>query len=440
MSEENDSTQSSGHSHGHAHGGHGQDGEGPVGAAALSRPDLDELAGRDRWLHFDAPSGIAGDMTVAALVNLGVPFDIVTAAVAKVAPANVSVQVEAVFRGAIAATAFRVRPPAEDRERTLGEILQLLEGSALDHEVLDLAKRIFLRLGHAEAKVHQIELMDVAFHEVGAMDAIVDIVGAAACLRYLGGSVSASPLPVGRGFVECRHGVLPLPAPATLECLTGVPTYDGGVDAELVTPTGAAIISTVATEFCRFPSWTPERVGWGAGSRLLPDRPNALRVILGSRSGSAADVQAGTHVVVEANLDDATGELVGHAMNALLRAGALDVWVTPSTMKKGRPGLVLHGLAPLDQAEALAATMLKETPSIGVRWSVHSRLERPRAILHVDTRFGSVPVKVSAGPHGPPEIKPEFDVCANLAADCGVSVREVIRSALDAAREQIESD
>ncbi len=419
-----------GHAHGgHAHGGDGDDAKAP---APAPRPELTAGSGRGKWIHFDAPSGIAGDMTVAALLDLGVPLSVVEGAVAAVGIPGVSVQAQAVFRGAIAATSFVVHPTPEDRERTLGEILALLDASGLEAGVCDLSKRIFMRLGRAEAKVHRIALMDVAFHEVGAVDAIVDIVGAAACIDYLGAEVSASPLPVGRGFVECRHGILPLPAPATLECLTGVPTYDGGIDAELVTPTGAAIISTVAREFCRFPSWTPEAIGWGAGTRKLADRPNALRAILGFR-GTGPHVNPGTHAVLEANMDDATGEVIGHAVEVLLAAGALDVWINSVTMKKGRPGLVLHALARLDEAESVAATMLRETPSIGVRWSAYCRLERPRRQIQVTTPFGEVSVKVSSGPFGPAEIKPEFDRCAELAAAAGVPVRSVIQSAFDAA-------
>ncbi len=298
-----------------------------------------------------------------------------------------------------------------------------------------LALAIFTRLAEAEARVHRVAVEQVHFHEVGAIDAIVDIVGAAACFVHLGAEVVASPLPLGRGSVECRHGVLPLPAPATVECLRGVPTYDAGIESELVTPTGAAIVSTVALRFERWPEFAPERIGWGAGTRKLPDRANALRVVLGGVTprGSEAD----GHVVLECNVDDMTGELAAHALQALLTAGARDAWATPITMKKGRPGLTLSALAPRGAEARLAEVLLRETSSIGVRWREAMRIERPRRMIEVTTRFGKVPVKISEVPYGPPQVKPEFDVCARLASEAQVPVREVIAAALRAFHERL---
>jgi uncharacterized protein (TIGR00299 family) protein len=275
-------------------------------------------------------------------------------------------------------------------------------------------------------------LVDVHFHEVGAVDAIVDIVGAAASLVYLGAEVVGAPLPMGRGFVKARHGILPLPPPATVECLRGVPTYGVDIDAELVTPTGAAILATAATRFERWPTFAPERVGFGAGQRELPDRPNLLRVVLGAPPGRGDD--APSHVVLEANVDDLTGELAAHAIAALLSAGALDAWATPIVMKKGRPALTVAALAPQARADAVAATLLQETTTIGVRRIPVSRTERPRRTRTVNTAFGPISVKVSEGPFGPPQIKPEFDECAAAALAHGVPVREVIAAALVAAR------
>src|SRR5690606_30712921 len=223
------------------------------------------------------------------------------------------------------------------------EIRALLEGSSLNAGVVRRALGIFERLGRAESEVHRIPLDAVQFHEVGAVDAIVDIVGAAACFEYLGARVMSSPVPLGSGTVSCQHGVLPLPAPATVNCLVGVPTYFAGIEGELVTPTGAAIVASVAESFARWPSFIPERVGWGAGSRELADRPNVLRVVLGQPTPERALTHS--HVVVEATVDDMTGELAGHALSELLSAGALDAWASPVLMKKGRPGLVLSALA-----------------------------------------------------------------------------------------------
>jgi uncharacterized protein (TIGR00299 family) protein len=273
----------------------------------------------------------------------------------------------------------------------------------------------------------------VHFHEVGAVDAIVDVVGSAAALEFLGAEVWVSPLPMGRGFVKAAHGVLPLPAPATVECLAGFATYDGGIDFEFVTPTGAAIVGAQATGSVRWPAMAPERTGWGAGTAELRDRPNVLRVVLGAVAGEHKHAE-GTHVVLEANVDDATGELAGAWIEALLAAGALDAWATPITMKKGRPALTVSALASAEQADAVAHAMLRETTSLGVRRHAVSRLERPRRVENVETPYGLIPVKVASGPFGPPQVKPEFDACLAAARTHGVPVREVVRAATVAAQ------
>jgi pyridinium-3,5-bisthiocarboxylic acid mononucleotide nickel chelatase len=240
-------------------------------------------------------------------------------------------------------------------------------------------------------------------------------------------------LPMGRGFVRARHGTLPLPAPAVVDCLAGVPTYGVDLDAELVTPTGAAIVATMATRFERWPAFAPERVGWGGGQRERADRPNVLRVVLGASEAKSA-LGAGPHVVVEANVDDMNGELAAHALATILAAGALDAWATPIVMKKGRPGLTLSALATVANGSIIAAALLRETSSIGVRAYEVGRIERPRHTVEVTTPFGPIPVKVSGGPYGPPVIKPEFDACVRAAAQAGVTVREVIAAALEASR------
>jgi hypothetical protein len=444
-----------GHAHGHAHDDHGhardakstRRANGAAGKAfprtasreletrlessevESHRDALEPGAARGKTLFFDAFSGIAGDMTIAALVDLGVPFHVVSHAVGALCLPGTEVVIERAAAGAIGATRFDVRVGKQQPERSYSEIDALLAKSKLDRDVKTLSRTIFERLGRAEAHVHRIALADVHFHEVGAVDAIADIVGAAACFVHLGATdVVVAPLPLGRGFVDCRHGVLPLPAPATVECLRGVPTYDAGIDAELVTPTGAAIIATLARRFEAWPRFSPERVGWGAGTKRLPDRPNALRVVLGSPESTTTT--ASSHVVIESNVDDMTGELAGHALAALMGAGALDAWAAPVTMKKGRPGLVISVLALRDHAERLAAELLAQTSSIGVRFTPVDRLERPRSVVTVDTRFGPISVKISDGPYGAPVVKPEFDDCAAAAARAQIPVRVVIAEAL----------
>jgi hypothetical protein len=370
-------------------------------------------------------------MTLGALVDLGVPVAVVTGVVEALGLGNVRVGVTRARSGAIGGSRVTVEVEGDEPHRHYAQIDALIEASTLRAPVRALARRIFRRLAEAESEVHRIPIAEVAFHEVGAADSIVDIVGAAACFEHLGARIVATPVPLGRGFVKCQHGRLPLPAPATLLCLKGVPTYDAGLDVELVTPTGAAIVGTTAEEFVSWPALAPERVGVGCGTRTLPDRPNALRVVLGVVPGSSRNTNA-SHVVLEANVDDMTGELAAHALEALLAAGALDAWASPVTMKKGRPGLVLSALAEGARADHIAEVILRETSSIGVRRVPVSRTERPRRFVEVDTPYGVIPVKVSEGDFGPAHVKPEFDACARAARAASVPVREVIAAALRA--------
>jgi uncharacterized protein (TIGR00299 family) protein len=336
-------------------------------------------------------------------------------------------------RSGIVATAFDVHVVGTQPQRTYATIRAMLDASALPEGVRSRAQRTFVRLAVAEAKVHRAALDDVHFHEVGAVDAIADVVGSAAALEWIGASeLLVSPLPMGRGFVKAAHGTLPLPAPATVECLHGLATYDGGLDFEFVTPTGAAIVGAHASGSARWPSMSPERVGWGAGTAELPDRPNVVRAVLGSAGAALAAAHGGggaTHAVLEANLDDATGELAASWIESLFAAGALDAWATPITMKKGRPALTLSALAPLARAEAVEHAMLRETTSLGVRRIDVARTERPRRIVEVETPYGPIPLKIAEGPFGPPQVKPEFEACAAAARAHGVPVREVVRAA-----------
>jgi uncharacterized protein (TIGR00299 family) protein len=380
-------------------------------------------------LYLDAASGIAGDMSVAALVDLGVPFSVVSDAVAALGLGGFRLSLSRAMSGALGATHFFVEVTGPQPERRYRDVRRVLDESRLAPSVRALAHRIFERLAVAEASVHRVSTEDVTFHEVGAVDSLVDVVGAAACFDHVGARVVGSPLPIGRGTVQTAHGLLPLPAPATLACLTGVPTVPADVDAELVTPTGAAIVASVATAFGRWPAMTPSRIGTGAGTRVFAGRPNVLRAVLGEARPEAGPSEL---LMLEANVDDMTGELSAHAIAVLLSLGALDAFATPVTMKKGRPGLVLSALCRPEQAELLSATMLRETTSLGVRRVPVSRVERPRRVVEVQTRFGTIPIKVSEGPYGPPQVKPEFDACVEAASAAGVPVREVIAEAVAA--------
>jgi len=415
------------------HEEHGHDTHAHSGA----RPREEELAGgagAGKVLFLDAPSGLAGDMIVAALVDLGVPRAVVADALAALPLTGFHVHFGTRTRSGIVATSFEVHVDDTQPPRSYADIRKMLQESTLTTGVKSRAERTFRRLAVAEAKVHRTPVDDVHFHEVGAVDAIVDVVGSAAALAHLGAELVVSPLPMGRGFVDAAHGTLPLPPPATIECLAGLATYDGGADFEFVTPTGAAIVGAHATGWHRWPSMTPERVGWGAGTAELSDRPNVLRAVLGAPSTAPHDHPThATHAVLEANIDDATGELFASWIEALLAAGAVDAWATPITMKKGRPALTVSALAPLDRADAVSHAMLRETTSLGLRRYDVVRTERPRRIVRVDTVYGAIPVKLGEGPFGPPQAKPEFDACAAAASAHGVPVREVLRAATVAA-------
>jgi len=426
-----------GHGHARAHSHHHAGVVGGFRAAEQPktwRSEREPGFGRGKILYFDAFSGVAGDMTVAALVDLGVPSRIVEEAVFSTGMRGYALHFRHGYVGSIGALKFEVDIDEGQKERNFADIDAMLGQANLRVEVKQTARNIFRRLAEAEAAVHRKSVESVHFHEVGAVDSIADIVGAAACLEYVGAAVWVSPLPMGRGFIQCRHGNIPLPAPATVSCLNGLATRDAGIDAELVTPTGAAILGTMAKGSVRWPAFSPLSVGWGAGSRVLPDRPNLLRVVLGAAS-EAADLSEGSdHVVIEANVDDSTGELAGHALTLLLEQGALDAWAVPITMKKGRPGMVLSAIvAPSDETR-LTALLIRETTTLGVRRHRAGRTVRPRRMVEVTTRYGVVSVKVSEGPFGPPQLKPEFDGCVVLARSNDVPVREVLAEAVGAAR------
>jgi pyridinium-3,5-bisthiocarboxylic acid mononucleotide nickel chelatase len=425
------------HQHGSGPGQHSHEDARAGDALRFGNPRLLRGAGLGKLVYFDCFSGVAGDMSVAALIDLGVPFEVVRDAIAAVGLEGVSVAVRPAQTGVIGGVRFVVEEHGSHPQRSYGQIVGLLAEAKLDDDTRARAQRIFRRLAEAEAFVHRSDVDAVTFHEVGAVDAIADVVGAAAALAYLQAELVCSPLPMGHGSINCRHGILPLPAPATVACLRGVPTYDANVEAELVTPTGAAIVASQAARFERWPSLAPLAIGWGAGTRQLPDRLNALRAVLGTPVATDAERSAEvTHYVLEANIDDMTGELAAHAISKLLQAGALDAWALPITMKKGRPGLVLSALGRAASLSVLETVLLRETGSIGLRRIAVGRTERPREILEVATAFGKIPVKVARGPYGPPQLKPEFDACAAAAALHDVPVRLVIAAALAAAEHE----
>lgn len=374
-----------------------------------------------RTLYFDCQAGISGDMAVGALIDLGVPLHLLEAELSKLLlPADsYRLSADSTQRHGISALKFGVAVHDHHSHRRFSDILRIIDSSALSETVKSRAEGIFRRLAEAEAKVHGVCAEDVHFHEVGAVDSIVDMVGVAICLDYLGVEhVSASSLPFCRGFTECEHGRLPLPAPATAELLKGVPVHRASGEGERVTPTGAAIVVALAQSFGSPPAMKIEKTGYGAGAKEFADIPNILRVFLGD---TEAESQYGEMVVIETNIDDSTPEVLGYAMERLFAEGAVDVWFTPIQMKKCRPAVMLSIISSREKADCLSRTVFEETAAIGIRSYPVSRTVLERRIEVRETPFGRVRFKVSE--YGE---KPEFEDCRRIAAETGKSLRDVL--------------
>lgn len=383
-----------------------------------------------RTAYFDAFSGISGDMAVGALLDAGASLAHLRRELKKLDVAGYSVSVEKSRVNGIHSTKFNVRVGEKQKNRDYSTIRKIIGKSRLDPKVKETALAIFKKIGEAEAVVHNQPLDEVHFHEVGAVDSIVDVVGAAICLHNLGITrCECSPIPTGRGFVNTMHGIMPVPAPATILILKGAPIAPDDAEMELTTPTGAAIAAALCVRFGPAPSMTPREVGYGAGSTKRPDGvPNLLRVVIGETS-----LAGRTLTVLETNLDDATPESVSYAVQKALSSGALDAWVAPITMKKGRQAFCLSILCEPHDAARLRDVMLEETPSLGLRQHDVQRFELPRKIISVKTRHGAVRVKVAVTPSGQKRYKPEFEDCRALAEKTGAPLEAVRRAALAAA-------
>jgi uncharacterized protein (TIGR00299 family) protein len=296
--------------------------------------------------------------------------------------------------------------------------------SALDPEVKEISLAVFQRLAEAEARVHKKTVEEVHFHEVGAVDSIVDIVGTAIGVHYFKpDKIYASELPMGWGFVQCQHGRLPLPAPATVEVLKGYPVKSVNVEGELVTPTGAAIVAVLSSKASPFPSMVVEKIGYGMGKKEFPDRPNLLRLVLGEGTEAYLTDRA---VILESNIDDMNPEFYDYLMERLFQKGALDVALSPLQMKKNRPGTLLRVIAEEKDAEALSELILQESTTLGVRSFSVNRKKLPREVREVETRYGKVRVKVS----GEIRFQPEYDDCRRIAREKGVPIQEVYWEAM----------
>jgi uncharacterized protein (TIGR00299 family) protein len=381
--------------------------------------------------YFDAFSGISGDMTVGALLHLGVALEDLQKELAKLPLSGYRISQEVRFQNGIRATKFAVAVSEPLGERSFRAITQMLRESTLIPQVKETALRIFTVLAEAEGRVHGILPGAVHFHEVGAVDSIVDVVGAAFGLHALGvEKIYASPLPMGKGLVPSRHGVLPIPAPATVELMKGlrVRLEDGA--AEMVTPTGAAIVAAVAQQG-PIPQLQLKAIGYGSGERTLPDRPNLLRVLLATLVETPREEQL---LVLETNIDDLNPELYEHVMERLFAAGARDVGFLPLQMKKNRPGVMLWVLGEIPDRERLSAIIFAETSTIGIRSYLVSRVALRRESREVNTLYGVVRVKLSHTPDGRLHAAPEYEDCKRLAQEKNLPLKVVYEEALLAVR------
>jgi uncharacterized protein (TIGR00299 family) protein len=381
--------------------------------------------------YFDCPSGISGDMTLGALVDCGINLAAIQAGIDSLGFPNIRLTQEEVKRRGFRALKVKVQHEPEHAHRHLHHITEKIDASTvLTPPQRDLAKRIFTCIGEAEAKVHGTTIRKVHFHEVGAVDSIADIVGCAVGLSLLGvDRIICSPVPTGTGFIEIEHGRVSVPAPATAEILKGVPLAPSIVPFELTTPTGAAIVKTVADEFGALPAMTMQTIGLGAGDRDLKEQANVLRLIVGEADGQAG----GDHIwVLETNLDDISGEIIGHCTAKLFEAGALDVYTTSIQMKKNRPGVLLSVLCPADLVARLEKIIFRETSTLGIRrWQAcrHKLERRPHTVT---TQFGPIEGKIAVLPDGGQSFSPEFEACRQVANEKMVALRDVYEAAMRA--------
>jgi len=383
--------------------------------------------------YFDCFSGISGDMTLGALVDAGCDLALLRSGLQGLQIPNWTIAAEKVWKNGMSATLVRVTTEGQTKHRSLSAILEIFDKSQLSNSVRKNASAIFRRLGEAEASVHDVPLEKIHFHEVGAVDAIVDIVGACIGCEALGiQKFACSPLNVGGGTAKMAHGILPVPAPATAKLLQGQPTYSNGVQRELVTPTGAAIVATLCDTFGPQPAMNVSAIGYGAGSADLEGQPNVLRIMIGEAAEKVVSGFDEEISVIEANLDDMNPQIYGYFQEKALAAGALDVYTTPVQMKKNRPGTLLTLLCKPQDANALMSLIFAETTTFGARTYSAQRRTLPRETVNVHTQYGDVRIKLSRVNGHIQHVAPEFEDCRKLAVEKNVPLQRVISDALRA--------
>ena len=390
-----------------------------------------------RQLYFDCFSGVSGDMILGSLLDAGLKMEDLREDLSLLDLGGYEIRAEKTSRQHLSATSFLVDvTESQPEDRRLNQILEMLDSSRLSAGIRDRAKSIFQKLAETEAEIHSTTPDKIHFHEIGAVDSIVDVVGALVGLERLGiDRVHASPINVGGGFVECKHGVLPVPAPASMKLLEGVPIYSRGPQAELVTPTGAVLLRSLASGFGPLPPQKVVSHGYGAGKSEFADWPNLLRAIIGESAEAYAEDEV---VVMSAGIDDMNPENFEHIMELLLENGALDVYLTPVQAKKTRPGTLLTLLCPPGDAPAMASILFSESTTFGVRYHREARLKLSRKIVEVTTEWGRVKVKAGSAGGDLQTISPEFEDCKRIARETGVPLRRIYDAARDAAIRELE--
>ncbi|HHU32290.1 MAG: nickel pincer cofactor biosynthesis protein LarC [Zhaonellaceae bacterium] len=383
--------------------------------------------------YFDCFSGISGDMILGSLIDAGLSHHILLKHLERLPLPGFSVQIEKVTKCGISGTKVNVLTQDCHTHRHLQDIYSILEQSKLEHDVIKTAKKIFQNLAQAEAKVHNTTPDNIHFHEVGAVDAIVDIVGAVVGLKELGiEEIYVSPLNLGSGFVECEHGTIPVPAPATVELLKGVPSYTSDVRQELVTPTGAAIITTLAKEFGSMPELVVDCAGYGAGERDLKI-PNLLRVIVGEHK-QISNYHTDKNIILETNIDDMNPEFFDFLFYRLSKEGALDVSLTPIYMKKNRPGTLLRVLAKENNKDNLIKAIFEETTTLGIRTYSANQISLPLEFRPIETKYGTIRIKIKKISGKSTQVLPVYEDCRLAAIKYGLPVKhvydEVVREGL----------
>jgi uncharacterized protein (TIGR00299 family) protein len=381
--------------------------------------------------YFDCFSGISGDMVLGALLDAGADLRELEAGLRKLKLEGWNLSARKVERRALFGTHVRVETHEQHHHRGLSQIVRMIDEAGLAPRAAERAKKIFTRLAEAEAQVHQMPIDKVHFHEVGAADSIIDIVGAAIGFELFGiDEFACSAFDVGAGQVRTAHGLLPVPAPATAELLRGAPTFSSGIERELVTPTGAAIATTLSTRYAEMPAMTLRCIGYGAGTADRAEKPNMLRLLIGEKAVSATKEYWGVPVaVIETNVDDMSPQIYGYFVERALSAGALDVFSTAAQMKKNRPGLLITLLCETENVARLTDVIFRETTTIGVRTYEVRRKTLDRELVPVETPFGQVRMKISRWNGSILNATPEFEDCQRIAAQRGIPLKQVIAAA-----------